>query len=225
MFWGWLGAAMFLVGAFALTSRHVVPAHATPVAAGVPLPRRRTTDWAVAGLLLIAAAALVVRWWPTDPGYTTTLLAALPVLLALVVIDLDEHRLPNRLTLRAAVIVAGGLVLTGFVDAHRSGTTIFDADAARRAVVGAVALGAFYLVLALLGGGSGMGLGDVKLAPSLGALMAWAGWHVWATGAFGAFLIGGLWGIVLMARGLGRSARMPFGPFMVAGALGALCVG
>ena len=40
-----------------------------------------------------------------------------------------------------------------------------------------------------------------------------------AAGAFGAFLLGGLWGVVLMLRGRGRSARMPFGPFMIGGAL------
>ena len=115
-------------------------------------------------------------------------------------------------------------MLAGFVDAHRSGATVFDADAARRAVVGAVALGACYLVLALLGGGSGMGLGDVKLAPTLGALLAWAGWDVWLTGTVAAFLLGGAWGVVLLARGRGRQARMPFGPFMIAGALAALAL-
>ena len=81
-----------------------------------------------------------------------------------------------------------------------------------------------HLALALLGGGRGMGLGDVKLAPSLGGLLGWVGWETWAAGAFGAFLLGGLWGVVLMLRGRGRSARMPFGPFMIGGALAALCL-
>lgn len=218
MIWGWLGAAAFLAGALALTSRHVVPALATPVTAEVPEPRRRMTEWLVAGFLLVAAAGLVVRWWSEHPGYTTTVLAVLPLLLALVVIDLDEHRLPNRLTLTCAVVTLGGLAFAAATDG-------FGPEPARRALAGALSLGAFYLFLALLGAGRGMGLGDVKLAPTLGALMAWPGWQVWAAGAFGAFLIGGVWGVVLIARGEGRSARMPFGPFMVAGALGAICVG
>lgn len=214
----WLGAAAFLAGALALTSRHVVPAHATSAAARATVPERRTTEWLVAGALLVAAAALIIRWWPAHPGYTTTVLAVLPLLLALVVIDLDEHRLPNRLTLACAVVTTGGLALAAATDDT-------GLDPVWRAVAGALALGAFYLFLALLGAGRGMGLGDVKLAPSLGALMAWPGWQVWATGAFGAFLVGGAWGLVLIARGEGRSARMPFGPFMVVGALGAICIG
>lgn len=220
------GVTLFLLGALTLGAREVVAAgHRQGVTYRAPALARLDIVWLAASTLAVVLMGAAMQvWWGTRPGLVLTLVLVAPTLVRLAVIDLDVHRLPNALTLRAAGIVAGGLLLAGFVDAHRSGTTVFDADAARRAIAGAVALGACYLALALLGGGSGMGLGDVKLAPSLGALLAWAGWDAWLTGAFAAFLLGGAWGVVLLARGRGRQARMPFGPFMIAGALVALAL-
>ena len=46
-----------------------------------------------------------------------------------------------------------------------------DIDAWVRALLAGVTLYAFYLLLVLIGGGAGMGLGDAKLAVSLGMLL------------------------------------------------------
>ncbi len=51
-----------------------------------------------------------------------------------------------------------------------------------RAVVGAVALFAFYFVLVIVREG-GMGFGDVKLAGVLGLYLAWVGWCALVVGA------------------------------------------
>lgn len=208
---------MFLAGALALTTRHVVPEVATSDSESV-YEHRRDREALLAVGALVAAAGIVGRWWDDSPGFATALLLVLPLLLALTLVDLDEHRLPNRLTLACAAVTMCGLVLATLTTPSAGWLE------ARRALAGAALLGLFYLALALLGGGRGMGLGDVKLAPSLGALLGWAGWEMWMAGAFGAFLLGGLWGVALMVRGRGRSARMPFGPFMIAGALAALCL-
>ncbi|HEX5304391.1 MAG TPA: hypothetical protein VFW50_46095 [Streptosporangiaceae bacterium] len=65
---------------------------------------------------------------------------------------------------------------------------------------------------------SGMSLGDVKLAASLGTLLAWFGWRVLIAGGAAGFLLGGLGGAVLLAsRRAGRKQLIPFGPFMIAG--------
>jgi leader peptidase (prepilin peptidase)/N-methyltransferase len=71
-----------------------------------------------------------------------------------------------------------------------------------------------------------MGFGDVKLAPTLGAYLAWLGYGVLAVGAFLGFLFGGLVGVglVLFKEG-GRKTKVPFGPFMIAGTLVAVLVG
>ena len=63
-------------------------------------------------------------------------------------------------------------------------------------------------------------------APSPAALRHGVGWGALAVGLFGGFLLGGLWGIALLATGrAGRRSAIPFGPFMLLGALVAVLVG
>lgn len=132
------------------------------------------------------------------------------VSIALAAIDLDVHRLPNSIVLPAYLV--GGVALT--VAAIAAG----DLVSLARAAAGAGILFAFYLVLALIAP-RGMGMGDVKLAGVLGLFLGWFGWEALAVGALAAFLLGGLYGVILI---LGRRARrttgIPFGPWMLAGA-------
>ncbi len=72
----------------------------------------------------------------------------------------------------------------------------------------------------------GMGWGDVKLAGVLGLYTGFLGWGSWAVGLFGGFLFGGVVSIGLVLAGrAGRKSRVPYGPFMIAGALVAVLVG
>lgn len=132
------------------------------------------------------------------------------VSIALAAIDLDVHRLPNSIVLPAYLV--GGVALT--VAAIAAG----DLVSLARAAAGAGILFAFYLVLALIAP-RGMGMGDVKLAGVLGLFLGWFGWEALAVGALAAFLLGGLYGVILI---IGRRARrttgIPFGPWMLAGA-------
>ena len=65
-----------------------------------------------------------------------------------------------------------------------------------------------------------LGLGDVKLAASLGTLLAWFGWRLLLAGGFAGFLLGGVFAAALLAsRRAGRKQPIPFGPFMIAGAV------
>jgi leader peptidase (prepilin peptidase)/N-methyltransferase len=65
----------------------------------------------------------------------------------------------------------------------------------------------------------GMGFGDVKLAGVLGLFLAWLGWGELLVGAFAAFVLGGVFSIILLAfRRAGRKSGIPFGPWMLAGA-------
>ena len=65
-----------------------------------------------------------------------------------------------------------------------------------------------------------LGVGDVKLAASLGLLLGWIGWRDVLLGAFAGFLLGGVFSLVLLAAGLvTRRSHIPFGPFMLGGAL------
>lgn len=137
------------------------------------------------------------------------LLAPFAVLLALV--DRNVHRLPDQLTLPLA---AASAVLLGI-----AAPLPHDGGSWPTALLGGLVLGACYFVLFLINP-NGMGFGDVKLALSLGVVLGWYGWLVLFVGAFAGFLLGSLYGLGLMAlRRANRKSAIPFGPFMIAGAL------
>jgi len=72
----------------------------------------------------------------------------------------------------------------------------------------------------------GFGFGDVKLAPALGAVLGWYGWAIVLVGTFVGYLLGALYGIALMLAGrAGRETRIPFGPFLLAGAFAGVLLG
>ena len=88
-----------------------------------------------------------------------------------------------------------------------------------RALLGGLALAGFYLLLMVISP-SGMSLGDVKLAASLGTLLAWFGWRLLLAGGFAGFLLGGVFaGALLVSRRADGKQPIPFGPFMIAGAI------
>jgi leader peptidase (prepilin peptidase)/N-methyltransferase len=177
-----------------------------PISARYPL-----VEAACAGLFVVMALRFGVH--AVLPAYLY--LAA--VGLALAMIDIDTKRLPDVLTLPSYAVAAVLLGVAALVD--------HDGDAALRALVGAVALGALYFTLLLIYP-AGMGFGDVKLAPVLGAYLGWLGYGTLAVGAFLGFLYGGLVGILAMAVGkAGRKSKLPFGPFMLLGVLTAVLAG
>lgn len=127
---------------------------------------------------------------------------------ALTMIDLAVQRLPDVLTLPAA---AGTLLLlAGAAVAGEPGGI-------GRAVAAAAVVTAVFLLLSLF---AGMGLGDVKLAPAIGALLGWTSWEtvVWGTAA--GFAVGVVCAVALLLAGRGRREQVAYGPFMLIGALG-----
>jgi leader peptidase (prepilin peptidase) / N-methyltransferase len=165
--------------------------------------------------LLFAAVAYRVA----DLG----LVAAVPAYLyftaigvALTVIDLDVRRLPNAIVLPSYPVLA--VLLTIAAAWHG------DWWALARAGIGAAALFGFFFAVAFAYP-AGMGFGDVKLAGLVGGVLAYLSWAALAVGAFAGFLLGAFVGVAIMLAGRGgRKTAVPFGPFMVAGALLALFV-
>ncbi|CAM5269953.1 prepilin peptidase [Streptomyces griseomycini] len=143
------------------------------------------------------------------------LLAPVGVLLA--VVDFRVQRLPDPLTLPfagAALVLLGPIAL---VPEHAGEWTT--------ALLGALALGAGYFVLFLINP-NGMGFGDVKLALGAGAVLGWYGWPAVMLGTFAGFLFGALYGgVLVVARKAGRKTAIPFGPFLISGALAGLLIG
>lgn len=163
---------------------------------------------------------LLGEYWARSPAAFVFCAAAL-VLFAVVgvrlsAIDIRTHLLPNRIIFpsypAAAVLLGAAGILSQ--DWQRLWTT----------AAGAAVLWVAYFVLRLIYP-AGMGFGDVKLAGLLGLYLGYVGWLHLLWGTFAAFLLGGLWGMLLIVsrRGTARSA-IPFGPFMIAGAALALAV-
>jgi leader peptidase (prepilin peptidase) / N-methyltransferase len=150
--------------------------------------------------------------------------AALPAFLylgaagvALALIDVDVKRLPNSIVLPSYVVAAVLLGTAALITGEWSNLL--------RAVVGMAALFGFYFLLVLVYP-SGMGFGDVKLAGVLGLYLGYLGWAELVTGGFLGFLFGGVVGGALMVlRKAGRKSQIPFGPFMLVGALVAIVAG
>ena len=170
-------------------------------------------------LVEVACAVLfvvmAVRFGP-DPVLPAFLYLA-AVGLALALIDLDCKRLPDALTLPSYAV---GTVLLAGAALAGSGT-----GSLVRALVAAAAMFAVYFALCFAYP-AGMGFGDVKLAGVLGLYTGWLGWGEWAVGLFLGFLLGALFGIALiLARRGGRKTAVPFGPFMLLGALVAVLYG
>lgn len=146
----------------------------------------------------------------------------------LTVIDVRHHLLPNRIVFPSYAI-AGVLLLAaaGFADGttRPGGSSSFMSMlnlGIPRVLAGAAVLWLFYFVLRAVYP-PGMGFGDVKLAGVLGMYLGFLGWgHVFA-GTFLAFLLGGLWSIVILAARRGTlKSSIPFGPFMLAGTAAAM---
>ena len=75
-------------------------------------------------------------------------------------------------------------------------------------------------------GGGGMGFGDVKLSPVLGACLGWVAVTSALVGLLAAFVAGAAAGIALLVAGrAGRRSQMPFGPFLLLGTLVGLLAG
>jgi leader peptidase (prepilin peptidase)/N-methyltransferase len=71
-----------------------------------------------------------------------------------------------------------------------------------------------------------MGFGDVKLAPILGATLGWVAVSVAIVGLVLAFVLGAVVGVALMmGKRADRRTAIPFGPFLLAGALLGLVAG
>ncbi|MCO6671655.1 prepilin peptidase [Cutibacterium avidum] len=99
------------------------------------------------------------------------LLAWVAPMVACCVVDVDVHRLPDVVTLP---MLAGLTVCLGILAALTSRW-----GALGRAVGASVIVFAVFLLLGIIGRGTGMGMGDVKLSASIGLVMGYLSWvHV-----------------------------------------------
>ncbi len=143
-------------------------------------------------------------WWIVLAWVTFIVLG-----IALAVIDFEHHRLPDRLTVPLFLISLFLLAGDAIANHHLHRLKI--------ALISAIALSFFYLFVNVASRG-GMGMGDVKLALSIGLLTGYASMAAVLAASFGAFLLGSVGGIaMLFLGGATRKTAVPFGPFMIIG--------
>lgn len=109
----------------------------------------------------------------------------------------------------------------GVIVALILGAAVLDRDAGRiwGACLGWLAMGGFYFVMWQIGP-RGLGYGDVRLSGLLALCLGYLGWGQLITGLYAGFLLGGFSSLVLvLTRRVNRKTQIPFGPFMMLGAL------
>ncbi len=172
---------------------------------GAPISRRYPLIEAGTSVVFVAVTLHLGVTWAL-PAY----LYVSAISVALTLIDLDVHRLPDKIVLPSYGVVAALLVLASWGEQ--------DWSALWRALVCGAILFAFYFLVIIVYP-AGMGAGDLKLSGVLGLALGWLGWGPFVVGSFGAFLLGGVYAILLIVtRRAGRKSGIPFGPWMIGGA-------
>jgi leader peptidase (prepilin peptidase) / N-methyltransferase len=163
-------------------------------------------------LVELATAGLYAAVVASQDDAARILLGLLLVtaLVPITLIDVDCRIIPNKITGPAAIAALVAIVA-------------LDSSFLLEAVVAAVAAGGFFLVAAILYP-RGMGMGDVKLAGTLGLYLG----RAVAPAIFAALIGGVVVGAAIIARKgarEGRKTAVPFGPFLTLGGLIAFFVG
>jgi leader peptidase (prepilin peptidase)/N-methyltransferase len=212
----------------ALVGAGVLLAWAVP-AAGLTLtvPDRENLHWwrpgATSGrrrgaLALVGITAGALAGWAA--GWTVALpawLALAMILSPLAIIDVEHHRLPDRLVVPGYLAGAVLLALAALIGHHP--------QQLGRAALALVAAAGVFAAIALIAPGA-MGFGDVKLVGVLGGYLGWLSWAHLLAGVFLGFVIGAVSSLALMAlRRANLGTAIAFGPSLMLGALVAAALG
>jgi leader peptidase (prepilin peptidase)/N-methyltransferase len=152
-------------------------------------------------------------------GWQWGLLVWLPLVplgLALGLIDWRTRLLPTWLVYRTLAVV----VLTAVL------ASVFTQDWQDlvRAGVGFAGAGLLYYVLWFVYP-RGLGFGDVRLSGVLGVALGYVGTAELVVGVYAGFLLGGIGGALLAMVRIVKRKHVPFGPFMLVGAVLGLLIG
>lgn len=153
----------------------------------------------------------VVAWHFGYGIITAAVLMFVWALIVLAVIDINTQLLPDDITL--PLLWLGLLINLNDVFTDSQSSII-------GAVAGYLSLWSIYWCFKLLTGKEGMGYGDFKLLSAIGA---WLGWSMLPVVIIFSSLVGALVGIgLIIAAKLQKNIPIPFGPYLVGGALIAL---
>ena len=181
---------------------------ASPISARYPLVEAFT-----------AAAFAGLTWYllGREPGLIPWFLVLAAGCIALAIIDLETKRLPQPITVTLAIVSIPGFIVAGLVSGEWPLLRV-----ALSALMWLLVFGIPWYATA----GRGVGFGDVKLAPVIGAALGWLGWSVSVVGLAAGLLLGTVVGLgLIVASRAGRKTAVPYGPFMITGAAASVFVG
>jgi len=172
---------------------------------GAPISPRYPLTELVVGLLFVATV-LVYR---DDAAEAVIGLVFVTVLAVVTLTDLEQRIIPNKVLLVGALLCLAIAVPTD------------PSEVPERLIAAAAAGGILFLVVFAYP--AGMGLGDVKLAATMGLFLG----RAVAPAILIALLVGSLVGLALIARHGAKARKMaiPFGPFLAFGSVVALLAG
>ncbi len=166
----------------------------------------------------VATGALFggLAWvWGIDPLLPALLVFTWSLVVA-TAIDLEHRIIPNRLTLRLPLVLLPLLLAAAAVEGTWS-------DLRRAAIAGIAVPGVMFLLsesFRLLRGQPGIGMGDIKLAISLGLVVGYLGGTEIIVFAYGTIVSAVIIALGLVLAGRAKLAsRIPFGPYLAVGSL------
>jgi prepilin signal peptidase PulO-like enzyme (type II secretory pathway) len=173
----------------------------------------RNVDWRTAVVVafgIVALAMVPIRF--ADVGERALFGLYFSALVLLLATDLDQRLVPDVVTLP--------LIVLGLAALAWGGDSLVSRQSVWLPIAGAVLVPGALLALSLPFGEGAFGMGDVKLLVSVGLV---AGMPRIALAVFAGVMLGGV-GIValLLARRITLRSHVPYGPFLIAGAVWAM---
>ena len=175
----------------------------------------RRVDWrtVLCGVVGAVALGLLPARFGGDPLALAVFGAWIVTLIVGLATDLDQRLLPDELTLPVIPIALAYAV---------SGLNPLIGGEIQLAVLAAVLIPAVLYLPSIPFGAGAFGIGDVKLLAGTGLMLG--GERALGGTIFGLILAGVVLLALLVTRRIGRRSYVPFGPFLIIGALWALLI-
>ena len=173
----------------------------------------RAIDWRTPAFVLVGVlvlGALTLRF--PEPVPALIFGAYSVALVLLLATDLDQRLLPNELTL-PAIPIALVLDIAGL-------NPLVSLDQLPLAIVFAIVVPGILFLVSIPFGAGAIGQGDLKLLVSVGLLAG--AYRLFVGVIYGALLAGVVIVVLLVARRITLKTFIPFGPFLIIGALWAI---
>lgn len=182
--------------------------------------RKCHTNIGIEPLVLELSTAFLfgITAWHFGLSWRTPAFCALMVgLVGLSWIDLKTRRLPREIIHATALVGVPLLAVAALVEHHPKRLWMLLLGAAINLAI----MGVIYLASR-----GGMGDGDVRLSPLLGAFLGFLNPGLAPVGLFFGFVLGAVVGVfLLITKRAGRRSAVPFGPFLAAGSVLAIFFG